>query len=103
MPMPCLTTDLAALFATSGFGEASGTVLFKGIAVTGAIFDNEDVEVAMPDGTTEIVHQAVLTGDSTQFPNIAETDPVTIRGTTYKVKFWMDDGTGVIEIYLVRS
>lgn len=103
MPMPCLTTDLTALFADKDFGEASGTVLFKGVPVKGAIFDDEDIEVPMPDGTAEIVHQAVLTGPSSKFPNIAENDPVTIRGRTLKVKFWMDDGTGVIEIHLVRK
>ena len=103
MPMPCLTTDLSALFASSAFGEASGTVLFKGVPITGAIFDDEDVEIATPDGAAEILHQAVLTAPSSQFAGIAEKDPVTIRGTIFKVKFWMDDGSGVIEIHLVRA
>lgn len=103
MPMKCLTDDLTAVFAASDFGEACGTVLFRGDPVSGAIFDDEDVEVPTGEGVSEIAHQAVLTGPASQFPDIAENDPVTISGKAFKVKFWMDDGTGVIEIHLVRA
>ena len=101
--MKCLTDDLTAVFAASDFGEACGTVLFRGDPVTGAIFDDEDVEIQTGEGAAEIGHQCVLSGPSSQFPDIAENDPVTVRGVAYKVKFWMDDGTGVIEIHMVRA
>lgn len=103
MPMRCLTDDLEAVFASSDFGEADGTVLFKGDPVKGAIFDDEDVEIQTGEGSAEIGHQCVLTAPSCEFPDIAENDPVTVRGVTYRVKFWMDDGTGVIEIHMVRA
>ncbi len=101
--MKCLTDDLTAVFAASDFGEASGTVTFRGGPVSWAIFDDEDVEIPTGDGAAEIGHQAVLSGPSSQFPDIAENDPVTVRGVAYKVKFWMDDGTGVIDIHLVKA
>jgi hypothetical protein len=103
MPMKCLIDDLGAVFSASDFGEACGTVFFKGELVSGAIFDDEDVEIPNGEGMSEIGHQCVLTGPVSQFPSIAEGDPVTIRGTTYRVKFWMDDGSGVIEVHLVRK
>lgn len=103
MAMSCLLTDLAALFASNDFGEAAGEVYWKGTAIEGAIFDDEDVEVLAPDGASEIVHQAVLTAPSAQFQGIATKDTVTVRGRVFRVRHWMDDGTGVIEIYLGRS
>lgn len=101
--MKCLTDDLTAVFAASDFGEACGTVTFRGDPVSGAIFDDEDVEIQTGEGVAEIAHQAMLTAPSSQFPDIAEDDPVTIRGKSFRVKFWKDDGTGVIEVYLVKS
>jgi hypothetical protein len=103
MPMPSILTDLAALFTAREFGEVDGTVLFRGVVVPNAIFDDEDVEVELGDGTTEIVHQCVLTGPSASFPNIREGDQMTIRTRHYRVKYWNDDGTGVIEIHMVRA
>ena len=48
----------------------------------------------------EIAHQAIVTAPSAQFADIAENDPMTVRGRPFRVRFWKDDGTGVIEIYL---
>lgn len=98
--MKCLDTDLDAVFASSAFGEANGTVTWKGLPIVGAIFDDEDVQVDMGEGVTEIVHQSMLTSRSSNFPDIADGDPVVIGTTNYKVKHWSDDGTGVIEIYM---
>lgn len=103
MPMPCLLSDLAALFTSNDFGEADGEVYWKGTAIEGAIFDDEDVEVQTPDGASEIVHQAVLTAPSAQFHGIAAKDTVTVRGRVFRVRHWMDDGTGVIEIFLGKA
>lgn len=103
MPMPNILTDLAALFTSRDFGEDVGTVLWNNTLITGAIFDDEDVEVQMPDGQGEIIHQAMITGQSAQFVGIREKDPVVIRNRQYKVNYWKDDGTGVIEIYLVKA
>lgn len=100
MPMPCLTTDLGALFSADAFGETDGSVEWRGVVISGAIFDDEDVEMSVGDGAAEIAHQAIVTAPSAQFADIAENDPMTVRGRPFRVRFWKDDGTGVIEIYL---
>lgn len=103
MPMPCLETDLGAVFASSDFGEAGGTVTWKGLPISGVIFDDEDLEIQLGEGIAEIGHRAILTGPSASFAGIADEDPVVVRGNAFKVKNWIDDGTGVIEIHLERQ
>jgi hypothetical protein len=100
MPMPCLTTDLTAVFSDDAFGETAGSVRWRGVVIKGAIFDDEDIDVALGEGVGEIQHQAVLSGPSAQFPGIADGDPVIVRGRSFRVKNWKDDGTGVIDIWL---
>lgn len=100
MPMPCLSTDLTAVFSEGDFGETAGSVRWRGVVISGAIFDDEDVEIAVGEGVGEIQHQAVLTAPAAQFVGIADGDPVIVRSRQYRVKNWKDDGTGVIDIYL---
>ena len=98
MPGAFLTTDLASLFVSSEFGEAA---TYQGSPVQG-IFDDEDVEVQMGEGVTEIVHQPMWTGRSADFTGIADGHTMVIRSATFRVKNWKDDGTGVIEVFLER-
>lgn len=100
MPMPCLLTDLTTVFSDDAFGETLGSVRWRGVVITGAIFDDEDVDVSIGEGVGEIQHQAVLAAPAAQFPGIADGDPVIARGRSFRVKYWKDDGTGVIEIWL---
>lgn len=98
-----ITGDLSAIFASSDFGEAENAVTWKGDPVDGCIFDDEDIKIDLGEGVGEIAHQAMITGPSASFSGIAEDDVIIARGVTYHVKYWMDDGSGVIEIYLERQ
>lgn len=100
MVMRCLETDLGAVFASSDFGEAENTVTWRGDPVSWCIFDNEDVTVEMGEGVGEIVHQTTILAPSRDFIGIADGDVVTARGDTYRVKHWMDDGAGLLTIFL---
>lgn len=95
-----IESDLSAVFASSDFGEADFSVTWKGCPVSGCIFDDEDVAVELGEGVGEIMHQSVITGQSAKFLGIADGDPMVVRGVSYTVKHWSDDGTGVIEIHL---
>lgn len=103
MPMKCLDTDLDAIFASSDFGEADGTVTFKGSIIEGVIFDDEDIQIELGEGVGEIANRAALTGPSRLFPDIADGDPVTVGADSYLVKNWIDDGTGVMEVLLEKQ
>ena len=100
MPGSFLEDDLTSLFASPDFGEADGTVTWAGVTISGGIFDDEDIELQLGEGVTEIAHQARFTGPSAEFVGIRDNDPMTIRGRQFRVKNWKDDGTGVIEIFL---
>lgn len=99
MPGAFITNDLKILFASSDFGEAAGDITWKGRPISG-IFDAADTEVTTGDGETVILAQPMITVASASVPGIAEGDVVVVRGTGYVVSHWMDDGTGLIEIYL---
>jgi hypothetical protein len=94
-----LENDLPVFFASPDFGEASGTVTWKGAAVQ-VIFDDEDIEVPNGEGVATLLHQPMITGNSGDFIGIADGDAVVANGTNYTVSEWKDDGTGVIEIFL---
>lgn len=98
--LPCLGTDLDAVFSSNDFGEDDGSVYWNGRPIKGAHFDDEDVEIEPSEGMAEIAHQTMLTAPAAQFDGIADDDTIEARGREYTVKFWKDDGTGVIEIYL---
>ena len=96
MPGAFLTNDLSVFTASSDFGEA---VIWKTTAI-GAIFDEADTEVTTGEGETMILQQPMITCASASVTGIAEGDAVRVRGVDYVVSHWMDDGTGMIEIYL---
>lgn len=108
-PAPCdhdmtasfLTDDLDVILDKNVFGETNGCV-WKGNAVTGVIFDDEDVEVFLGEGVPEIVPQPVLTAKTSDFVGIDTGDTVTVAGGSFTVKNWKKDGTGMIHIFLNR-
>lgn len=98
MPGNFLTSDLVKILKTEEFAT---TALYNGDMVVG-VFDNEDAEAQMADGTVRIVPQCVFTAQSQYFPDIAEGETVVIDSVTYAIRFWMDDGTGMIDIHMEK-
>ncbi len=94
-----LTDDLMKILKLEDFAVI---VVYKG-AMINAIFDNEDVEAQMADGTVRIIPQAVLTARSADFPAIAEGETVAIGSDDFTIRSWMDDGTGMIDIHLEKN
>jgi len=99
MPASFIENDITHMLASSDFGEASGSVTWKGNAVD-AIFDDEDVELTLGEGVGQIIPQPMLTGKTADFPSIADGDAVVADGRNFVVKNWKRDGTGEIEIFL---
>ena len=98
MPGNFLTKDLAKILKTE---ELASTALYKGAVILG-VFDNEDAEVQMADGTVRIVPQCIFTGRSEDVVGLAEDDQIVIDDVTYGVRYWMDDGTGMIDIHMEK-
>lgn len=101
MPLSCLETDLGAVFASSDFGEAEGAI-YDGDSANpiDGIFDDEDVETQNGEGVTILVPQVTFTCASSKIPDPQEGRTLRVRDTDYTLRFWMDDGTGVITLHL---
>lgn len=101
MAMSCLETDLTVLFGSSDFGETDGAVRNGDTAspIPG-IFDDEDVERENGEGVTIIQSQITFTCASSKVPSLADGDVMSIRGVDYNVRYWEDDGSGVVVIYM---
>lgn len=97
-----LTDDLTSVFNANDFGENAGVVTWKGAAINHVIFDDADVETLDEDNGVILEHQAMLTGRTSDFAGIARGDAVVARSVSYTVRYWKDDGTGVIEIFLQK-
>jgi len=97
-----LQTDMNIILSADIFGVTDGCV-WAGVQVDDVIFDDEDVEVVMGEGVAEIIQQPMLTGKTVDFDGIAEDDSVLVGGETFTIKNWKKDGTGMIEIYLLRA
>lgn len=100
MPGDFLQNDLSVFFNSSEFGEEQGTVLWNGVEIPGAIFDNEDIEVSLGEGVGEIIRQPIIMAPSSDFQGVARNDPIRVGQSLFIVKNFKDDGTGVITIYL---
>jgi hypothetical protein len=98
MPGNFLTNDLSKILKNKEFASMA---LYKGALILG-VFDDEDVEAQMGDGTIRIVPQCIFTGRSEDLPGIAESDEIVIDNVTYAVRFWMDDGTGMIDVHMEK-
>lgn len=103
MPMNCIATDVKSMLSSRYFGEEDGTVTWKGNPVVDVILDDADIEIELDTGGTEIVRQSVLTGASADFLGVADGDVIVASGSTFKVRFWKDDGTGQIDLYLEKQ
>jgi hypothetical protein len=99
MPGNFLTNDMSKILKTTAFAV---TATYDGTVVTG-IFDDEDTEVVMGDGTIRIAHQCQFSGRTEDFDGIAENDILVIAGVTYNIRAWMDDGTGSIDIEMEKD
>jgi hypothetical protein len=99
MPGSFLTNDLTKILKTE---ELASMALYNGALILG-VFDVEDTEATMADGTTRILPQCIFTGRSEDMPDIAEGELVVIDDITYVIRFWMDDGTGMIDVYMERQ
>ena len=97
-----LLDDLDAVFDIKDFAHDGG-VVWNGVKITDVIFDDEDIEVETGQGVGEIVKQPMLTGRASDFQGLSDGDSILISGSTFTVKNWKDDATGVIEIFLSRS
>ena len=97
-----LQDDIDTILDVKTFGVTGGCV-WNGVKIEHVIFDDEDVEVTMGEGVAEIIPQPTLTGKTSDFSGIADGDSVQVLGETFEVKNWKKDGTGVIEIFLVRN
>lgn len=98
MPGNFLTTDLVKILKTE---ELASMALYKGALILG-VFDVEDVEAQMADGTVRIVPQCVFTGRSEDLTGLTEGDEIMIDDVAYAVRFWMDDGTGMIDVHMEK-
>lgn len=97
-----LKTDLDEIFSDDVFGNTGG-VVWNGVTVEDAIFDDESIEAQMGEGVAEIIPQPRIMGKTADFDGIDTDDPVQVKGETFYVKNWVPDGTGVIEIFLTRD
>jgi hypothetical protein len=88
--------------ASSDFGEAKNSVTLDGVVIPDGIFDDADIDVSLGEGTAQIVPQPTFTCASAQLSNIADGQTMIIRGQSFLVKNWKNDGTGVTQIYLER-
>lgn len=98
MPGAFIQNDTAVLFSTSEFGTAA---TYKGATVNG-IFDEDDKEVVLGDGTVQIVDQPMFTGRTSDFTGIADGDTITINSVAFTIRNWQREGE-VIEILLERT
>lgn len=99
MPASFISDDVAHVTGSDVFGE---TVTWKGNSVT-AIFDDEDIEVEVGEGVAQIIPHAMLIGQTSDFPGIANGDVVVARSVTYHIKNWKRDGSGQIEVFLEKQ
>jgi hypothetical protein len=97
-----LKKDLDVIFSPNVFGETDG-VVWNGVTVKDAIFDDESIETQMGEGVAEIIEQPMITGKTDDFVGIDTDDPIQVNGETFVVQNWKVDGTGVIEIFLTRN
>ena len=93
-----IESDLTALFASSEFGEATAT--YAGSPRSG-IFDDDDVEVILGEGVTQIIPQPTFTGRTSDFLTIADGQTMVIRGETFTIKNWKREDV-IITIFLER-
>lgn len=99
MPGNFLTNDLSKILKTE---ELATMAIYDGLIIVG-VFDDEDIEAQMADGTVRIIPQCIFTGRSEDFPAIAEGETLVIDNAEFSIRSWIDDGTGMIDIHLEKQ
>lgn len=97
MALP-IASDLADILNVDEFATA---VTYDGGTIYG-IFDNETVPVDAGGFAQVHQEQPRLTCRTTDIPSVAENQQVVISGTTYDIKAWVHDGTGVSVLQLEK-
>jgi hypothetical protein len=98
MPLP-FAADLSTIMNVDEFAVS---VSYDGGTITG-IFDNETVPVDAGGFAQVHQEQPRLTCRTTDIPSITEGQKMVISGTTYTIRAWVHDGTGVTEVQLEKS
>jgi hypothetical protein len=98
MPLP-FAADLSTIMNVDEFAVS---VSYDGGTITG-IFDNETVPVDAGGFAQVHQEQPRLTCRTTDIPSITEGQTMVISGTTYTIRAWVHDGTGVTEVQLEKS
>ena len=98
MPLP-FAADLSTIMNVDEFAVS---VSYDGGTITG-IFDNETVPVDAGGFAQVHQEQPRLTCCTTDIPSITEGQTMVISGTTYTIRAWVHDGTGVTEVQLEKS
>ena len=98
MPLP-LNDDLTDILNIEEFATA---VTYDGGTING-IFDNETVPVDAGGFVPVHEEQPRLTCRTADVPSIAYDQTMIINATTYKIKAWVHDGTGVTSVQLERQ
>ena len=98
MPLP-LTSDLDTIL---NLDEFAVSVAYDGGTISG-VFDNETVPVDAGGFVQVHQEQPRLTCRTADLPSIAEGQNMVILATTYVVRAWIHDGTGVTVVQLEKT
>lgn len=94
-------TELAIFFSADDFGvTASYTPLGGDAENVKGIFDHEFYEADAGGTVGFAIEQPIFTCQTSDIPNAAEGDAITINSTDYIVRVVRDDGTGVTVLAL---
>lgn len=99
MPGNFLTNDLSKILKTE---ELATMAVYDGLIIVG-VFDDEDIEAQMADGTVRIIPQCIFTGRSEDFSAIVEGETMVINNAAFSIRSWIDDGTGMIDVHLEKQ
>ena len=104
MPLP-LASDLAAILNVDEFAVAAQyqRVNALGDSVINVIFDNETVPIDAGGFVQVHEEQPRATCRTSDVPFITEGDGLVISGTTFIIKAWVHDGTGVTSLQLEKQ
>ncbi len=94
-----ITDDLVTMLEVDEF--ASDVTWVEGGQTIQGIFDDEDQEIEIGDGTSMIHSAARLTTQS--YYGVSQGDTLTINMVAYEVSHKVDDGTGGVVLHLERG
>jgi hypothetical protein len=101
MPGSFIERDLKAVFSSRDFSETDGAVTLNGMVLPLALFDNEDIQVEETgSGFAKVMSQPTVTCPTTAVVAIAEKQIVVVRGVSYPVTSWFNNGDETTTLYL---